>query len=82
MQVYYFSWVREKVGTGHEEIQTNSNTVKDLIDELSSKGENYTLAFNNLENIKVAVDQVFVSDFSHPIKNAKEIAFFPPVTGG
>ena len=82
MKVYYFSWVREKVGTGHEEIQTNSNTVKDLIDELSSKGENYTLAFSNLEHIKVAVDQVFVSDFNHPIKNAKEIAFFPPVTGG
>ena len=82
MQVYYFSWVREKVGTGHEEIQTNSNTVKDLIDELSSKGENYTLAFSNLEQIKVAVDQVFVSDFNHTIKNAKEIAFFPPVTGG
>ena len=82
MQVYYFSWVREKVGTGHEEIQTNSNTVIDLIDELSSKGENYTLAFSNLEQIKVAVDQVFVSDFNHTIKNAKEIAFFPPVTGG
>jgi len=82
MQVYYFSWVREKVGTGHEKIQTNSNTVKDLIDELSSKGENYTLAFSNLEHIKVAVDQVFVSDFNHPVKNAKEIAFFPPVTGG
>ena len=82
MQVYYFSWVREKVGTGQEEIQTNSNTVKDLIDELSSKGENYTLAFSNLEQIKVAVDQVFVSDFNHTIKNAKEIAFFPPVTGG
>ena len=82
MQVYYFSWVREKVGTGQEEVQTNSNTVKDLIDELSSKGENYTLAFSNLEQIKVAVDQVFVSDFNHTINNAKEIAFFPPVTGG
>ena len=34
MQVYYFSWVREKVGTNFEEIQTNANTVKDLIDEL------------------------------------------------
>ena len=56
--------------------------MKDLIDELSLKGENYTLAFSNLEHIKVAVDQVFVSDFNHPIKNAKEIAFFPPVTGG
>ena len=82
MQVYYFSWVREKVGTNHEEIQTNSNTVKDLIDELSLKGENYALAFGNLEQIKVAVDQVFVSDFNHSIRNAKEIAFFPPVTGG
>ena len=82
MKVYYFSWVREKVGTNHEEIQTNSKTVKDLIEELSSKGENYTLAFRNLAQIKVAVDQVFVSDFNHTIKNAKEIAFFPPVTGG
>ena len=45
-------------------------------------GDNYSSAFSDLGEIKVAVDQVFVTDFSYSLEEAEEVAFFPPVTGG
>ena len=82
MQIYYFSWVRERVGINNENIKTGAKTVGELIAELSSRNENYSFAFSDLKQIKVAIDHVFVNDFNHSIEQAKEIAFFPPVTGG
>ena len=82
MQIYYFSWVRERIGKSGEKIDTEANTVSDLINELVKMGDNYSSAFSDLGEIKVAVDQVFVTDFSHSLKEAEEVAFFPPVTGG
>ena len=82
MQIYYFSWVRERIGKSGEKIDTEANTVSDLINELVKIGDNYSSAFSDLGEIKVAVDQVFVTDFSHSLEEAEEVAFFPPVTGG
>ena len=82
MQIYYFSWIREKIGKSGEKIDTEANTVSDLINELVKMGDNYSSAFSDLGEIKVAVDQVFVTDFSHSLEEAEEVAFFPPVTGG
>tara|TARA_B100000575_G_C23107316_1_gene639232 strand:- start:1106 stop:1354 length:249 start_codon:yes stop_codon:yes gene_type:complete len=82
MQIYYFSWIREKIGKSGEKIDTEANTVSDLINELLKMGDNYSSAFSDLGEIKVAVDQVFVTDFSHSLEEAEEVAFFPPVTGG
>ena len=82
MQIYYFSWVRERIGINNENIQTGAKTVGELITELSARNENYLWAFSDLTQIKVAIDHVFVNDFNHSIEQAKEIAFFPPVTGG
>ena len=82
MQIYYFSWVRERIGKSGEKIDTEANTVSDLIKELVKMGDNYSSAFSDLGEIKVAVDQVFVTDFSHSLEEAEEVAFFPPVTGG
>ena len=82
MQIYYFSWVRERIGKSGEKIDTEANTVSDLINELVKMGDNYSSAFSDLGDIKVAVDQVFVTDFSHSLEEAEEVAFFPPVTGG
>ena len=82
MQIYYFSWVRERIGINNESVQTGAKTIGELITELSSRNEHYACAFSDLAQIKVAVDHVFVSDFNHSIVQAKEIAFFPPVTGG
>ena len=82
MQIYYFSWVRERIGKSGEKIDTEANTVSDLINELVQMGDNYSSVFSDLGEIKVAVDQVFVTDFSHSLEEAEEVAFFPPVTGG
>lgn len=82
MQIYYFSWVRERIGKSGEKIDTEANTVSDLINELVKMGDNYSSAFSDLGEIKVAVDQVFVTDFSHSLEEVEEVAFFPPVTGG
>ena len=81
VQVLYFSWVREKVGLPKETIDTEAKTVADLILELCLKGERYKLAFSSLDVIRVALDQE-LADLSSPMEAVKEVAFFPPMTGG
>tara|TARA_B100000579_G_scaffold101699_1_gene80916 strand:- start:145 stop:393 length:249 start_codon:yes stop_codon:yes gene_type:complete len=82
MKILYFAWLREKVGVPYEEKDVKAVTVKDLIQELVEVDEKYAIAFSDLKSIRVAVDQKLVQDFATSIKNAKEIAFFPPMTGG
>ena len=82
MKILYFAWLREKVGVPYEEKDVKAVTVKDLIQELVEVDEKYAIAFSDLRSIRVAVDQKLVQDFATSIKNAKEIAFFPPMTGG
>ena len=82
MKILYFAWLREKVGVPYEEKDVKAVTVKDLIQELAEVDEKYAIAFSDLKSIRVAVDQKLVQDFATSIKNAKEIAFFPPMTGG
>ena len=82
MKILYFAWLREKVGVPYEEKDVKAVTVKDLIQELVEVDEKYAIAFSDLNSIRVAVDQKLVQDFATSIKNAEEIAFFPPMTGG
>ena len=81
VQVLYFSWVREKVGVSKETIDTEAKTVADLILELCVKDERYKLAFSNPDVIRVALDQE-LADLSSSMTAIKEVAFFPPMTGG
>ena len=81
VKILYFAWVREKVGLSSEKVQTNARTVDELIIELCEKGENYKVAFANLNEIKVALDQN-MADFNSSLLEVKEVAFFPPMTGG
>lgn len=77
----YFAWLRERVGTGHETVETKAATVAELIEELKTRDEGYAFAFSDLKAIRVAVDQDLV-DLDTPIAGAKEVASFPPMTGG
>lgn len=79
----YFSWIRENIGKNEENIEVPENikTIKELIEWLKTKGEEYKQTFENAENIKVAIDQEHVKHET-TIKNAKEIALFPPMSGG
>lgn len=81
MRVLYFSWLRERVGTGSEEIETGAATAGDLVRELVARDERYAAAFGDLRALRVAVDQE-MAELDTPIHDAREVAFFPPVTGG
>ena len=81
VKVLYFSWIRERIGVSMETIESDATRVSELIQDLQSKGERYTLAFAKTSTICVAVDQE-LGDLNSDITGASEIAFFPPMTGG
>ena len=81
IDVLYFAWVRERIGLPREQVETNAATVKDLIAELIAREDRYALAFADLSSLRVALDQE-LSDFDAPLAGVREIAFFPPMTGG
>ncbi len=81
MDVLYFAWVRERIGLPKERIDLNPATVMDLVNHLRAKEERYDAAFADLGALRVAVDQE-LSDFDASLANAREVAFFPPMTGG
>ena len=77
----YFAWVRERIGHPKDKVETNPSTVMDLVNELRGREERYQAAFADLSALRVAIDQE-LSDFDASLKNAREVAFFPPMTGG
>jgi sulfur-carrier protein len=81
IDVLYFAWVRERIGLPREQLETEAATVAELVEELRAREERYALAFSDLKALRVAVDQN-LTDFDAPLKGAREVAFFPPMTGG
>jgi len=81
IEVLYFAWVRERIGVPRERVATQAATVADLVEELRAREERYALAFADLSAIRVAVDQE-LSEFDAPLDEVREVAFFPPMTGG
>ncbi len=81
IDVLYFAWVRERIGIPKEAVETSAVTVSDLVEELKAREERYALAFSDVSALRVAIDQE-LAEFSSPITDAREIAFFPPMTGG
>lgn len=81
LDVLYFAWVRERIGLPKEQVDTTAATVADLVDELRAREDRYAAAFADLSALRVAVDQELV-DFDAPLQGVREIAFFPPMTGG
>ena len=82
MKILYFSWLREKIGVPFEELEVQSENVHDLTKELIRTDQKYALAFEDIKSIRVAVDQKLIQNLNVSIKNVKEVAFFPPMTGG
>jgi molybdopterin synthase sulfur carrier subunit len=81
--ILYFAWVREQVGVGEERVALPEDvaTLADLATWLCARGGGYATAFANPSKLRAALDQEMVP-LSTEIINAREIAFFPPVTGG
>ena len=83
MKLKYFAWVRERIGKSEETIDPPASvqTVEELIAWLAKRGETYAHAFETPRVIRAAIDQAHVQPDA-AIKGAREIAFFPPMTGG
>jgi sulfur-carrier protein len=83
MKLIYFAWVRERVGKGEEDLDLPAEvvTVADLIAWLSTQGEGYAYAFEKPSTVRAALDKVHARHET-AISGAREVAFFPPMTGG
>ncbi len=83
MKAVYFAWVRERVGIAEEEIDPPASvaTVGELMGWLTARGERHAYAFEKASVIRAAIDRAHVKHDAR-IAGAREIAFFPPMTGG
>jgi molybdopterin synthase sulfur carrier subunit len=81
IDVRYFAWLRERIGLPVERVETGAATVGELVAELRGREERYALALSDLKAVRVAVDQE-LADLDTPLAGVREVAFFPPMTGG
>ncbi len=83
IDLLYFAWVREGIGKDGERVDPprEVTTVAELLDWLAGRGGGYATALADRGRLRAAVDQAFVP-LDAPITQAREIAIFPPVTGG
>jgi len=83
LKILYFAWLRERIGTAQEELDVPASvqSVDDLITWLMARGTRHAAAFADRGCVRCAVDQAFVGADA-PLGAAREVAFFPPVTGG
>ncbi|MHA1517800.1 MAG: molybdopterin converting factor subunit 1 [Alphaproteobacteria bacterium] len=83
MRLLYFAWVKEKTGIAAEDVDVPGDvtTIAELIVWLKARGPEFAHAFERAEVIRAAIDQTHARHDTR-IGGAREIAFFPPVTGG
>jgi len=83
IELLYFAWVREAIGRDGETVEPPAgvDAVAGLIDWLAGRGGGYATAFAEPARLRCAIDQQF-APLTASIAGAREIALFPPVTGG
>jgi molybdopterin synthase sulfur carrier subunit len=83
MKLLYFAWLRQKIGVGEEQLDPPAEVtdVRSLVEWLKGRGPGYATAFQDLDAIKLAVNQEYAS-LDAAVTPGDEVAFFPPVTGG
>ncbi|SDE38508.1 molybdopterin synthase sulfur carrier subunit [Paracoccus isoporae] len=81
LDVLYFAWLRERIGAPKERVETAAATVRELVAELVALDDNHAAALSDLSAVRVAVDQE-LADLDHSLDGVREVAFFPPMTGG
>lgn len=79
----YFAWVRERIGTHSEELEIpiSVTTVREMLTWLAGRGDEYANALSDADSLRVALDQNHV-EADASIVGSREIAIFPPMTGG
>lgn len=81
LDVVYFAWVRERIGLPRETVRTEARDVAELVADLQDREPRYAAAFSDLSALRVALDQELAT-FSSPLAGVREVALFPPMTGG
>ncbi len=83
VKIRYFAWVREKMGVDEENVALPDHvkTIEQLMIWQRERGETAAAAFENSDLLKAAIDQIHC-EHDAPLEGAREIAFFPPMTGG
>lgn len=83
MNILYFAWVRERVGVGEEVLAPPSSvkTLGDLLDWLGTQSPAHETALSERNRLRFAIDQEYAEPTAS-IEGAREVAIFPPVTGG
>lgn len=83
LTIVYFAWVREAIGQDEEQVERPGPgaTVADLVAALAARGGGYAEALGDPARLRAALDQRFVP-LDTEIGDAREVALFPPVTGG
>lgn len=83
MRVLYFAWVRERIGSAEEEVDPPAevDTIAALIKWLAERSAGHAAALADCDRLRAVRDEEFVPLHS-AIAGAREIAIFPPVTGG
>jgi molybdopterin synthase sulfur carrier subunit len=83
MKILYFAWLRERLGRDSDEVTPPDSvaTISDLIDWLGDRDEGFALATANRKLIRAAINDELV-DHETPLRDARTVALFPPMTGG
>lgn len=83
VDLVYFAWVRERIGHDGETLALPAQVthVAALLDWLATRSPGHAEALADRTRIRIAVDQQFATPET-PLAGAREIAIFPPVTGG
>ena len=83
MKVLYFAWLRQHIGQSEEDLTPPEtvSTAGALMEWLAEQSPGHAAAFAEKETVRIAIDQEFAEPDA-AIAGAREVAFFPPVTGG
>ena len=83
MRFVYFAWVRERIGTGEEELDLPDgiDTVAALLDWLATRSDGHAAALAQPGLVRVALDREHAEETAS-LAGVREIALFPPMTGG
>jgi sulfur-carrier protein len=83
MKVRYFAWMKRTVGVAEEQLSPPADiaTVGDLVKWLRTRSPGHAEALAEGAAFGAAVDQR-TATFDVKLAGAREVAFFPPFTGG
>ncbi|MGR3484540.1 MAG: MoaD/ThiS family protein [Paracoccaceae bacterium] len=81
IDVVYFAWVRERIGAGSERVEEGATDVAALVEALRARSPAHDMALSDLSALRCAVDRR-MTGWDAPLEGAREVAIFPPMTGG